>query len=69
MDGILPFMCTEFYRKRFDVEFKPSSFWNVIVDQDNAGPNFIANKFFRTKLYLGRVYSGPNFVYKMFYLE
>ena len=62
-------MCTEFYRKRFDVEFEASSVWNVNVDQDNAGPNFIATKFFLTQLYLGRVQSGPNFVYKMLYLE
>ena len=48
-------MCTEFYRKRFDVEFEASSIWNVNVDQDNAGPNFIATKFFLTQFYLDRV--------------
>ena len=62
-------MCTEFYRKRFDVEFESSSVWNVNVDQDNAGPNFIATKYFPTQLYLGRVQSWPYIVYKMFCLE
>ena len=51
-------MCTEFYRKRFDVEFEASSVWNVNVDQDNAGPNFIATKFCLTELYLDRVNQG-----------
>ena len=62
-------MCTEFYRKRFDVEFEASSVWDVNVDQDNAGPNFIATKFFLTQLYLGPVQSAPNFVNKLLYLE
>ena len=46
-------MCTEFHRKRFDVEFEPSSVWNVNVDQRNAGPNFTN---------LGRDMYEPNFI-------